>query len=90
MSTMNFKTNEHDRKALLGVLREISDAMHRMEAERELIKEIIEEKAPEFELAFPVLRKMGRVYHKGDADRLRTSNEDFFEMYSAVVDGPAV
>ena len=76
---------EQDKKDILNVLKELSNSMTRIEAEREYIKEAVEAASEKFQLPKKQLRKMAKVYHKNTfADEL-TEMEEFQQLYESIV-----
>ena len=53
-----------DKAKVLGCLQEISNSLTRIEAERDLIKEILQKMQDECEISKKLGRKLARVYHK--------------------------
>lgn len=76
---------EQDKKELLGVLKEISNALTRSQAEREFVKEAIKEAAEKFQMNKKILRKMAKVYHKNSFSDEINEMEEFQKIYEDVV-----
>ena len=57
-------SNPADRKKIKDALQEISDAMTRIAAEKDLIKEIVADVSDNFQMEKKTVNKMARVYHK--------------------------
>lgn len=76
---------EVDKNKVLGVLKEISNAMTRIEAERDYIKEAVKAAADEHQLDKKILRKMASVYHKQNFEEVQGENEEFSELYETIV-----
>lgn len=77
---------EQDRKELLGVLKEISNAMTRTEGERDFIKEAIKDAAEKYQMNKKVLRRMAKVYHKNSYSDEINEMEEFQKLYETIVD----
>lgn len=77
-------SNEADRKKFFGAIQEISNSMTRIEAERDLIKEISKEKADEFKISKKVISKIARTYHKQNLATVEADHEEFVELYDEV------
>jgi hypothetical protein len=76
--------NLTDKKRILGCLDEISNSMTRVEAEKDLIKEIFQKMEDEFEIPKKLSRRLARVYHKRNfADEVAQQN-DFVDTYETV------
>lgn len=77
--------NEADRKKIFDALREISASKTRQEAERDLIKETINDLFDQYKIPKKTLNKMARVYHKQNYQEEQASNEEFEQIYETVV-----
>lgn len=77
-------SSESDRKKIFSAIKEISDSMTRIAAERDLMKDIIDNLKEEFELPTKPLRKLARVYHEQNLTAVQTENEELEELYAAV------
>lgn len=75
---------EQDKEKVLGVLKELSNAMTRIEAEKDFMKEAIKEAAEKYELDKKHLRKMARVFHKNNFDEVQGESEEFCELYEKI------
>lgn len=83
--SVNQLSNEADRKKLLGVLKECSDALTRTEGERDFIKEAVADVAKNLQLPKRVVAKMVKVYHKQNYDEEVATNEQFEQLYETIV-----
>jgi hypothetical protein len=83
--SINQISNPADRDKLLGVLKECSNSLVRMEAERDLIKEAVKDICDKLELPKRVVNKMVKVYHKQNFDEEVAVQDQFMELYNAVV-----
>jgi PP-loop superfamily ATP-utilizing enzyme len=66
-----------DAQKVRSAIVEMSNSMTRMDAERDLIKEIVEKINEEEFIDKRVIRKMARVYHKQNFAEESTINEEF-------------
>ena len=73
-----------DRKAIYDALKEISNSMTRIEAERDLIREAIDNTCENFNLNKKTLRRMAKVYHKQNFNQEKEEHEEFETMYSVI------
>jgi hypothetical protein len=73
-----------DKAKVLGMLQEISNSLTRIEAERDLIKEILDRLQEECEIPKKLGRKLARVYHKRNFEEEVASQNDFVEIYEKV------
>lgn len=83
--SINQISNPADRDKLLGVLKECSNSLVRMEAERDLIKESVKDICDKLQLPKRVVNKMVKVYHKQNFDEEVAVQDQFMELYNAVV-----
>jgi len=73
-----------DKAKVLGCLQEISNSLTRIEAERDLIKEILEKMQDECELPKKLSRKLAKVYHKRNYEEEIAEQSDFQTVYESV------
>ena len=73
-----------DKAKVLGCLQEISNSLTRVEAERDLIKEILEKMQDECEIPKKLGRKLARVYHKRSYEEEVAEQSDFQSIYEIV------
>jgi hypothetical protein len=73
--------NPTDKAKLKGKFDEISNAYTRIEAERDLVKEIFADIKDEFEIIPKVTRKLARIYHKRNLQEVVAENEEVTEAY---------
>lgn len=83
--SVNQLSNEEDRKKLLGVLKECSNSLTRIEGERDLIKESVNDIAESLQLPKRLVNKMVKVYHKQNYDEEVATNEQFEQLYETIV-----
>ena len=74
-----------DKKALKGVLDELSNSMLRVKSEKELQKEAIEDAAEKFNMNKKIFRKMAKVYHNNSFTEEVMEMEEFQTLYESVV-----
>lgn len=74
-----------DRKKIRDALQEASNSMTRISAERDLIKEIANDLADQFQLSKKHVRKMIRVYHKQNFSEEVADQNEFEQLYEEVV-----
>jgi asparagine synthetase B (glutamine-hydrolysing) len=74
-----------DQKAkILSCLSEISNSYTRIEAERDLVKEILDRMQEEFEVPKKLGRKLARTYHKRSFEEEVAQQNDFVDTYEAL------
>lgn len=83
--SINSLSNPADREKLLKVIRDCSDSLTRIAAERDLIKESIVEISKKLELPKPLVRKMVKVYFKQNYDEEVAVHDQFETLYETVV-----
>ena len=74
------------KKAIKGLVGEVSGAMTRMEGERDFIKEAISAIAKDHDLDKKILSKMCKTYHKQRFHTEKQDNEQFENTYAEVFD----
>lgn len=77
-----------DKAKVLGCLNEISNSLTRIEAERDLIKEILDRLQEECEIPKKLGRRLARVYHKRNYAEEVAAQNDFVETYEAILNQP--
>ena len=80
----NIPSSPEDRKRIKAALQEMSDCMTRIEAERDLIKNIIENVHEEFELSKKTFRRMAKVYHRQNFSKEVAEHEEFEVLYENI------
>lgn len=78
-------TSSEDKVKIKNAIREISNSMTRMDAERDHIKTIISDLTGEVEINKKHVRKMARVYHKQNYTEEQDSFAEFSELYEDIV-----
>lgn len=77
-------SSPEDKKKLKDAITEISNSMTRMEAERDLIKEILKEQSDQFQIPKKILSKIAKTYHRQNLTQEVEDHEDFVELYEEV------
>lgn len=75
-----------DKKKIKDALFEISGSYARIEAERELVKDIINDLADKFELPKKTVSKIAKAYHKNSFSKEVADSEEFQELYESILD----
>lgn len=73
-----------DKAKILGMLQEISNSLTRIEAERDLVKEILQRMQEECEIPKKLGRKLAKVYHKRNFEEEVAQQNDFVDIYEKV------
>lgn len=83
--TIILPTNPADRKKILDVMQEISNAYTRAEGEKSYVKEAIAALSEDFNLPKRTLSKLSKVLHKGNFDEEAGQFEDFSDLYETLI-----
>ena len=81
---MTLPSSSTDREAIKKSLVEISDSYTRMEAEKDLIKDIVTDVCEQYQLSKKTFRKLARTYHKQNFSKEVAEHEEFEEMYETL------
>jgi|TARA_A200000159_G_scaffold134237_1_gene132743 hypothetical protein len=76
-----------DKKRIAGAIKEISDSMTRMDAEKELITDIIKVTHENHGVDKKHVRKLASIYHKSNMAEVRTENDDIDTLYEELFNG---
>ncbi|CAB4127402.1 Double-stranded DNA-binding protein [uncultured Caudovirales phage] len=79
-------SNPVDKKKIKDALFEISGSYMRIEAERELIKDIVADLADKYELTKKNINKIARAYHKNNFNQQVSESEEFQELYESLLE----
>jgi hypothetical protein len=77
-------TSPEDIKKFKQAIQEISNSMTRVEAERDLIKEIVKEQSDTYQVPRKLVSKIAKTYHKQNLTQEIQDHEDFVEIYEQV------
>lgn len=75
---------EQDKKAIRDVVIEIDNAMTRIDAERDFIKEAVNNASEKYQIDKKTLRGMARLYHKQAVSDARAAADELFETYEQI------
>lgn len=81
---MNIPSSPADRKAILDCIKEISESMTRIEAERDFINEAIKNICDQKQLSKKALRRMARTYHKQNFTQEIEDHQEFEALYETI------
>lgn len=70
---------------LRGRFSELSNSMTRIEAERDLMKEIYANLKEDFELHPKIARKLAKIYHKRNIVEVKAEAEEVESIYDSIV-----
>lgn len=77
-------SSPEDKKKILGAVREISNSLTRIEAERDLIKDIVKDVSDNFQIPRKTVKKIATTYHKQNMTQVEQEHEEFVELYDDV------
>jgi hypothetical protein len=72
------------KKDLQKAVQEISNSMTRMEAERDLIREIVKDQSQNLQIPKKIISKIAKTYHKQNLTQEIADHEEFVELYESV------
>jgi len=81
---MSFPSNPADRKAILDCMKEISESMTRIDAERDFIREAIKNICDAQNLSKKTFRRMTKTYHKQNFNTEVEEHEEFENLYQVI------
>ncbi len=85
MSNVIIPSSTEDKQRIKSCIQEISNAMTRMAAEREFIKEAIAECCDDVEIDKKYLKKMANIYHKQNLNEVVGEVEDVEALYAGIM-----
>ena len=89
MAVKQFSINqisaEADRKKLLDAIRECSNSMTRIAAEKDFIKEAVKTVCEDLKLPKRLVNRLVKVYHKQNYDEEVATHEQFEQLYETIV-----
>jgi aspartokinase len=77
-------SSPEDKKKIFGAIREISNSMTRIEAERDLIKDIVKDVSDNFQIPRKTVKKIATTFHKQNMTQVEQEHEEFVELYEDV------
>jgi hypothetical protein len=79
--------NPTEKKAVAGAIQEMSDSMTRIEAERELMKEIVDTTHEKYGVEKKHFKKLATIFHKRNLDEVRGEHETVESLYEDLFEG---
>lgn len=70
-----------DKEKVAAAVREMSDSMLRIDAEKELMKDIVDVTAEKYEIDKKQFRKIANIFHKRNLEEARAETNEVFELY---------
>jgi archaellum component FlaC len=77
-----------DMKKLMGALKDMSNSMLRVEAERQLQKDVRNDIYEELNLNKKVFSRLAKTYHKQNYTEEVEINDEFEKIYEGVINRP--
>lgn len=77
-------SSPEDKKKIFGAIREISNSMTRIEAERDLIKDIVKDVSDNYQIPRKTVKKIATTFHKQNMTQVEQEHEEFVELYEDV------
>lgn len=77
-------SSPEDKKKIRQALQEISDSLTRMEAERDLIKDILQTVEDNYKIKKKYTRRLAKVYHKQNFNQVQQDQQDLETLYESV------
>lgn len=78
-------SSPEDRKLVLDALKEISNSYTRTEAEKDFVKEAINDLADKVEIEKKHIRQLAKIYHKQNLPEVRDQVDTIEALYEAIV-----
>jgi hypothetical protein len=77
-------SSENDKTAIRKVLKEVSDAMTRIDSERDFIKDAVTDLAKTYSIPKASLNKVVKIYHKRNIAEERAKVDEEFYIYDEI------
>ena len=77
-------SSPEDKKKIRHALQEISDSLTRMEAERDLIKDILQTVEDNYKIKKKYTRRLAKVFHKQNFNQVQQDQQDLETLYESV------
>lgn len=77
-------SNPLDREKLLTVIKEMSNSMTRVDAEKDYQKDCIEKIVDELDIEKKYVRKLAGIYHRQNYSAVQQDAEELQELYEAM------
>lgn len=73
--------NPEDKKKLEKAIQELSNSMTRVDAEKDLMKDIIQETHDSIGVDKKYIRKLATIWHKQNVNEVKTETDEVMELY---------
>ena len=77
-------SSPEDKKKIRQALQEISDSLTRIEAERDLIKDILQTVEDNYKIKKKYTRRLAKVFHKQNFNQVQQDQQDLETLYESV------
>jgi hypothetical protein len=77
-------SSSEERNRLLGILKQVSGSMTRVETEKEYVKETTKKIVEEFQLPPKLVAKLIKTFHKQNFKEVVATEEQFQSLYTQV------
>jgi Zn-dependent M32 family carboxypeptidase len=77
-------SSPEDRKKIKEAVQEISNSLTRIEAERDMIREIVKEVSDTHQIPRKIIAKISKTFHKQNLAQEVSDHEDFVDLYDTV------
>ena len=84
MSNIIIPSSPEDRKRIKNAMVEFSNSMTRVEAERDQMKNIVDELADDVDIPKKILKKLCLSYHKQNLSEQEAEMDDISALYESV------
>ena len=78
---MSVISSPEDKKRIASAIKELSDSMTRIDAEKDLIKDIVQVTYENHGIDKKHLRKLATIYHKANINEVRTEHDEIETLY---------
>jgi hypothetical protein len=85
MANVIIPSNPEERRKVVNALNEMSASFTRMDAERDLQKDILATLEEDFELPKKYMRKVARIYHKQNLLEERSNFQEVEDIYEGLM-----
>lgn len=84
MTEFVLPSDEKSRKEIVAAVKEASNSKTRIDAEKDLIKDIAARMKEEQGVPVSLFNSLVNTYHKQDLDQKQEKTEEFFDTYSVL------
>lgn len=84
---ISIPSSPEDRKLVLAALKEISNSYTRVEAEKDFVKEAVNELAEKVDIEKKHIRQLANIFHKQNLSEVRDQVDTIEALYEAIVEG---